>query len=404
MAFWQVILILCMIASCFFVLPLLRRYESDEPGLASEGKRFDRIFSPKNVKSRLLLIFLALLLPVASLVYYHFMGQKTDWKIHQLLEKSGSMTKQDRQDLYAMLQKRTKQTPKNVQAGYVLANMATANQNTGEAIHAYRQILIHKPESPDVMADLAKVLFAQSDNVINPEIKRLITQALALDDKNADALGLAGVAAFQTDDYNAAINYWKRALATFRPNSPSAQAIEQALIKAEVALQARGKLKKKKPAPKASVVKEAAVKKDDLSQIVKSGASDKSKQKAKLQQEKEEETTISISLKVSLDEKVRVPDDAVVFIYARAWRGPKMPLAIKRVTVAQLPMDITLDNSMAMAPGMNLSSFNDIELVARVSKSGNALAKKGDWQATSGKRKIDSLNEAVTLIINKQVK
>ncbi len=397
MAFWQVILLLCVIASCFVVLPLLRRYESDEPTTVNESKRFDRIFSPKNVKSRLLLLFLALLLPVASIVYYHFMGQKTDWKIHQLLEKSSSLTQQDRQDLYAMLQKRTKQTPKNVQAWYVLANMATANQNTGEAIYAYRQILVHKPESPDVMADLAKVLFAQSENVITPEIKKLITQALALDDKNADALGLAGVAAFQADDYNAAIGFWKRALATFRPNSPSAQAIEQALIKAEVALQTKGKVKKKPLVPKKMVPE-----KDDLSEIVKKGASEASKEKAK--QQEEQEQSISISLKVSLDEKVRVPDDAVVFIYARAWRGPKMPLAIKRVTVAQLPMDITLDNSMAMAPGMNLSSFNEIELVARVSKSGNALVKKGDWQATSGKLSVDSLTEAVTLIINKQVK
>ena len=72
-------------------------------------------------------------------------------------------------------------------------------------------------------------------------------------------------------------------------------------------------------------------------------------------------------------------DDQVVFIYARATNGPPMPLAVSRLSVADLPTTVTLDNSMAMIPTMTLSSFPSVTVGARVSVSGEAIAQTGDW-------------------------
>ena len=74
----------------------------------------------------------------------------------------------------------------------------------------------------------------------------------------------------------------------------------------------------------------------------------------------------------------RVPPDATVFVFARAPSGPRVPLAVLRRTGRDLPFDFVLDDSMAMAPGMNLSSAREVVVEARVSASGNASPAPGD--------------------------
>ena len=87
------------------------------------------------------------------------------------------------------------------------------------------------------------------------------------------------------------------------------------------------------------------------------------------------------------------PDDTL-FVFARAAKGPRMPLAVLRAKVSELPMKYRLDESMAMQPGMDLSHFDQVVVVARISPSGDAMPQKGDMQGTSktvnvGKDKAD---------------
>lgn len=76
------------------------------------------------------------------------------------------------------------------------------------------------------------------------------------------------------------------------------------------------------------------------------------------------------------------PSDTV-FVFARAASGPRMPLAIVRKQVKDLPMRFSLDDSMAMAPNMTLSSFPQVVVGARISKSGNAIAQPGDLESAT---------------------
>ncbi len=90
----------------------------------------------------------------------------------------------------------------------------------------------------------------------------------------------------------------------------------------------------------------------------------------------------AITVSISLDPQVAAgaaPGDTV-FIFARAVSGPRMPLAIVRKQVSDLPVTVTLDDSMAMAPGMKLSNFDAVSVGARISKSGTAMPQRGDLQ------------------------
>jgi cytochrome c-type biogenesis protein CcmI len=92
-----------------------------------------------------------------------------------------------------------------------------------------------------------------------------------------------------------------------------------------------------------------------------------------------------ITVKVSLDPKLKgkVRPSDTLFVFAKAAQGPAMPLAIARLTAAQLPASVTLSDSMSMMPNLTISKFEQIVLGARISKSGNAAPQKGDYQTVS---------------------
>jgi len=99
---------------------------------------------------------------------------------------------------------------------------------------------------------------------------------------------------------------------------------------------------------------------------------------------------------IQLDAKLAksAKPDATVFVFARAAQGPRMPLAVLRAKVSELPLKYRLDESMAMQPGMSLAHFDQVVVVARISASGDALPQKGDLEGISktvmvGKDKAD---------------
>ena len=85
--------------------------------------------------------------------------------------------------------------------------------------------------------------------------------------------------------------------------------------------------------------------------------------------------TVSGVVSISSEMKAKLSPDAKLFVYARAVNGPKMPLAILNKTASELPLKFSLNDAMAMMPNMKISNFEQVQIVARVSKSmGSAMA------------------------------
>jgi cytochrome c-type biogenesis protein CcmH len=95
---------------------------------------------------------------------------------------------------------------------------------------------------------------------------------------------------------------------------------------------------------------------------------------------------------ISLDPTLtgRVSPDDTVYVFARAAEGPRMPLAIIRKQVKDLPLTFSLDDSMAMNPNMKLSNFSEVVVGARISKTGNAMPQSGDLKGSSSVIKLGS--------------
>jgi cytochrome c-type biogenesis protein CcmH len=90
------------------------------------------------------------------------------------------------------------------------------------------------------------------------------------------------------------------------------------------------------------------------------------------------------------------PNDAV-FVIARAAEGPKMPLAIVRKQVKDLPFTFALDDSLAMSPEMKISNFAEIVVTARISKTGNAMPTAGDLEGSSKPIRIGTQGVSVVI-------
>lgn len=268
-----------------------------------------------------------------------------------------AMVSQMTQALEARAQ-RGESPPEDGPAWAMAARTLATMQRFQEADRAFARALALMPNDAHLLADRADILSLLQGQDPTGEPMRLIERALRIDPNQPKALALAGSAAFKRGDMAAAITHWQRALAHLPPESDFARGLSQSLQQARQAqgasgTPAAGTSPRVVAAPSAMAAAAAAA-----------GASIRGR----------------VSLSPAMQARAR-PDDTV-FIVARAEQGPRMPLAIVRLRVADLPAQFTLDDSSAMSPQMRLSSHPDVVVSARVSRSGQALPESGDLVAS----------------------
>ena len=320
-------------------------------------------------QGKVALLLIALVLPVLAGFWYWQHGSAQDWQITQdvadkyqndisAMQAGRRPDKQPALALIDRLQSRLESKPDNQQNWYLLARTAMELQDYLLAIKAYQRLLQLAPESSGIMAEQAQAMFLGNGNRVSPDVAALVAKTLALEPNNTTALGLAGIAAFEQKNYAMAIQNWRQALkfgAAQDQNGQSsgAQALLGGIARAQELM---GEYAGGPGAPAEGEVQAAP---------------------------------LAISVSVTISKDIVANTDQVVFVYARAWQGSKMPLAIRKLNVADLPLTVTLDESMAMAPGMTIGSVPELEVIARLSKSGGAIAQPGDWIGSSGKLEIE---------------
>ncbi len=91
-----------------------------------------------------------------------------------------------------------------------------------------------------------------------------------------------------------------------------------------------------------------------------------------------------ILVQLSLDPSIQASADTVVFVIAREQGGMPMPLAVKRLRVGDLPVELQFTDADAMVQSRLLSQFETVELVARLSYSGQPSLQPGDIETRLG--------------------
>ena len=241
----------------------------------------------------------------------------------------------------------------DLQGWTLLARSYASLQRFPDASRAYARAIALAPTNAQLLTDHADVLAMLQGQSLQGEPDRLIAKALQIEPRNLKALALAGSSAFERKDFAAARGYWQQARALAPADSEFAAGLDRSL--SEVASLSP-------PGPVAQAQAQAA-------SAPLAAPTDGAR----------------ISGRVSLAPALaaRVAPTDTVFIFARAANGPRMPLAILKRTVAELPIAFTLDDAMAMSPEMKLSKFASVVVGARISRTGNAMPQAGDLRGES---------------------
>lgn len=283
----------------------------------------------------------AVLVPVLGLgLYMHFgAADKVE------LTREFAQAPQSMEEMTQRLERAVAAQPDSAEGLYFLGRTYMAQDRPADAAKMFERAANLAGRQPELLGQWAQAQYFADGKKWSAKIQALTDEALKADPKEVTSLGLLGIAAFEGERYQQAIDYWNRLLAQLPPGDSSRAALQGGIKRAAERLEASGgKVAQAPAAAKTALLK------------------------------------VSVDLASELKGKVQ-PGDSV-FIFARATSGPPAPLAAKRLTVADLPVTVELGDADAMMPQLKLSNFPEVQLVARISRAGQPTA--GEWVGRSG--------------------
>lgn len=288
---------------------------------------------------------------------------------------------------------RLSSNPEDVEGWVMLARTYTAMERYTEASNTYAKLADLVPNNPQILSDYARTLALRNQGTLAGKPTELLYQALGIDPQYPPALALAGHAEFEQEHYEKASAHWEKLLAAIPVDSPLAKSVKDSI--AEAKLLALGGSKEKTSEPQ-QVTAAATPREEANIQPVNNGSDAEANKPTS-------PTSLSVSGRVSIQPELaaKVAKGDTLFIYARAKTGPKMPLAILRLTASDLPASFKLTDDMAMTPTMKMSSFPEVVIEARISKSGQAVPASGDLQGFSEPVKLGHNN--IAIVIDRQI-
>ncbi len=280
------------------------------------------------------------------------------------------------------LAQKLKEQPDNPDGWAMLARSYARLSRPAEALTAFAKAVAQKGDDPQLLADYADLMAFQNNRTLAGEPTQLIDRALKIDPNHPKALALAGSAAFDRKDFSVAVRHWEL-LATLSP--PGSEFLTQLQGGIDEARKLGGLPPAVAAAPAAApapapVAQSAAPVAAPAAPVV-STATPAPTPAATTAATSSARITGTVRLAPALASRVS-PEDTV-FVLARPAEGSRMPLAVSRHRVKDLPLQFSLDDSMAMAPTARLSLFERVVVVARISKTGQAMSAPGDISGQS---------------------
>jgi cytochrome c-type biogenesis protein CcmH len=341
--------------------------------------------SPAPLSVKISTIAIILLIPVLSISLYGEWGAGEPGLNPDAAQPQVSTPEHQQQtinNMVAQLEQRLKDEPNDPEGWFMLARSYKFLKRYDDAIKVFEKVMkMGGDQVPDVLAAYADTIAMASGRQITQEAIDLLEKAIEIDPNHVQGLWLIGTAAYQQQEFKSALGFWERLYKVLPPGSNEANQIAANI--GEV----RERLGMSPMTAMAPTMAPPMMQGGGSSGGGSPGNGIK-------------QVTGTVMLGGAVASKAN-PDDTV-FIFARAAEGPRMPLAIVRKQVKDLPYQFKLDDSLAMNPNMKLSNFGRVVVGARVSKTGNAMSQPGDLEGFSSEIR-SAASDGIQVVINSAV-
>ena len=336
----------------------------------------------RQVNSRPVALALAIIVPTVSGLLYWELGNPLAITQPDEPSLSGQGSSEDAHSssdgLAAMverLQKKMEQNPNDGVGWGMLARSYMAMGRHADAVPNYEKAVKLIPDDAQLLVDYADALGVLHGRKLDGKPEVLIQQALKIDPRNVKALMLAGTVAFNRKNFARAAKDWEQA----RANLPADTDPEMTQQLMAAIAEAKGQLGGGQETVPAYA--EPAAPAQPTGQTGQSRA-----------------ISGTVTVAPSLAGKGSSTD--TLFVFAREMSGPPMPVAIVRATKKDLPFTFRLDDSTSPMPSRKLSGAGTVVIVARLSKSGQAMPQSGDLEGTS--QPVNSGVDGITIVIDRE--
>ncbi|PWK49965.1 c-type cytochrome biogenesis protein CcmI [Pleionea mediterranea] len=351
---------------------------------------------------RRLYLLSLVLIPILSGVMYYMMADWQSVERWQTLsdkmaeseladEKNSDWLEQlTNEELILLLRTRLHNDPQNTGGWMVLAQTLARFGAVVPAIESVEKAIATDSENIKTRLSAAQLLIGTGNQQAMELAAEQISWVLNVQPQHEGALAISGFMHFHNKQYASAIKIW-----------------EGLISSREARGQGEGKgidmLRKQVSAAKARL--SSATSSASNKSLANNNQSNSGKDKA-TDIKASNQAALQLTLSLSDQANSNLPNNAVVFIVVRGDDGNPAPVAVKRLSVAQLPVNLSLSDTDAMLPGRTISSMDKVEIVARVSLSGKPSASAGDWTSSAIVLAVSELEQAspLEIQIDQQVK
>jgi cytochrome c-type biogenesis protein CcmH len=298
------------------------------------------------------IIGICLFVAILSAGFYFYLGDAA-----QIAEQSTEkpMTQESVEKMVEEFAAKMDKEPDNLKGWAMLARSYRILGRNTDAANAYARAGSFVDSDPQLLADYADVLAANANGNFAGKPQQLINKALAQDPNNLLALWLSGTAAFNAQNYKAAVQSWEKLAKQLPPETDEARAIASSIAEAR----SKGGL-----APASTPV------------ISNQGVSGQ------------------VEIVPELKSKIKAGD--VLMVIARK-PGERMPVTVLKTAVTAFPMSFVLNDALAMSPNALISQMPEVSVEVRISKTGMAMPEPGDLISMPQTIKVGTTNARLVI-------
>ena len=261
------------------------------------------------------------------------------------INNNENISAEDLQDFALGLRTKLHQEPDNAVGWLLLGRVWGALNQPDTAKDAFEKSIQLNPDSVGALLSYAQALILLGSEADILQASRVLQRVLELDTTNVNALATLAIISSEQGNTLAAQGYWQRLLAGLPTDDPNYAMVQEKIAELQAA---------NKTMPVA----------DTLPGVPAA-----------------QPTRIVVTVQIDEDLRQKLPENGVLFVFAQdANSEVRMPAAVVKIPLAELPVTIELSDNNAMLADYTLSGLSRVRLLARISQDDNVAQAKGELQ------------------------